>query len=167
MFVFLFFFSCNFRFHFKLSEECEALFWSFLCPCCCFSSSCHCCCCSSCFVRRYADPDWGSWAGAFFGVYFGNNGKEGEEGSDKKVRKDVLSYVCVLCHTCVSYSCGCLFRRVRKRKMTTIFRVHSLLLSFLLLLLLTQTLCFVSFYVLCISMFLHSHEHHHPTHRGD
>ena len=29
------------------------------------------------FPRKYADPEWGSWAGAYFGVYFGNAGAEG------------------------------------------------------------------------------------------
>ena len=29
------------------------------------------------FPRKYADPEWGSWAGAYFGVYFGNAGVEG------------------------------------------------------------------------------------------
>ena len=29
------------------------------------------------FPGKFGDPEWGSWAGAFFGVYFGHAGAEG------------------------------------------------------------------------------------------
>lgn len=29
------------------------------------------------FPAKFADPEWGSWAGGFFGVYFGHGGREG------------------------------------------------------------------------------------------
>lgn len=29
------------------------------------------------FPRKFDDPEWGSWSGAFFGVYFGHAGREG------------------------------------------------------------------------------------------
>lgn len=29
------------------------------------------------FPTKYNDEEWGSWSGAFFGIYFGNNGVEG------------------------------------------------------------------------------------------
>ena len=27
--------------------------------------------------KKYSDPEWGDWAGPFFGVYFGHAAKEG------------------------------------------------------------------------------------------
>ncbi|KAL1529920.1 hypothetical protein AB1Y20_000848 [Prymnesium parvum] len=29
------------------------------------------------FPRKFSDPEWGGWAGAFFGVYFGHAGQQG------------------------------------------------------------------------------------------
>jgi hypothetical protein len=30
------------------------------------------------FPSKFSDPEWGSWAGVFMGVYIGHNGMEGK-----------------------------------------------------------------------------------------
>ena len=30
------------------------------------------------FPKKAEDPEWGDWMGVFFGVYFGNAGREGK-----------------------------------------------------------------------------------------
>jgi hypothetical protein len=30
------------------------------------------------YPRKYSDPEWGSWAGAYMGIYMGNMGKIGK-----------------------------------------------------------------------------------------